>query len=295
MADFHGLPTAVLDNGPLRLEYLAAAGPRLVGLSYHGSPNLLADMFDLTTDTPLGKYSFLGGHRLWISPESITKTYIPDQAGLEVEQLPDGVKLTGLSEPVSGVCKSLLVRLEGNRPAIRITHIIVNDNPSPIMLAPWALTMLIQGGTAILPQPAGNSDPDGLLPNRLLELWPYTRIHDPRLVLRDDFILLHAAPSLPPVKLGYASSAGWLAYWREGLLFRKSFDLRPGAAYPDGGCNAETYCGDRFIELETLGPLVTLAPGQLVEHTETWELFDSLDVPSIPEEIRELLKKIVGG
>jgi hypothetical protein len=291
MTDFHGLPTAALENGQLRLEYLATAGPRLVGLSYQGSPNLLADMFDLTADTPLGKYFFLGGHRLWISPESFEKTYIPDKAGLEVELIPDGVKLTGLSEPVSGVRKSLLIQLDGSRPAIRLTHAILNENPDPIKLAPWALTMFRQGGTAILPQPSGNADPDGLLPNRMLELWPYTLIHDPRLVLRDDFILLRASPSLPPVKLGYASTAGWLAYWRDGLLFRKSFDLHPGAAYPDGGCNAETYCGDRFIELETLGPLVTLAPGMSTTLTETWELFDSLDVPFIPEEIRELIQE----
>ena len=184
----------MLENEQLRLEYLATAGPRLVGLSYQGSPNLLADMIDLTADTPLGKYSFLGGHRLWISPESFEKSYIPDTAGLEVEPIPDGVKLTGLSEPVSGVRKSLLIKLDGRRPAIRLTHAILNENPDPITLAPWALTMFRQGGTAILPQPSGNADPDGLLPNRMLELWPYTRLQDARLVLRDDFILLRACP-----------------------------------------------------------------------------------------------------
>src|SRR5512136_1071191 len=107
MTDFHGMPSAVLENEHLRLEYLTAAGPRLVGLSYHASPNLLADLHDMTVDTPLGKYFFLGGHRLWISPESIEKTYIPDSTGLDVMKMPDGVKLTGLSEPVSGVRKSL--------------------------------------------------------------------------------------------------------------------------------------------------------------------------------------------
>ena len=290
MTDFHGLPTAVLENQQLRLEYLTTAGPRIVGLSFHGLPNLLADLFDMTSDTPLGKYSFLGGHRLWISPESFRTTYIPDDAGLEVMQLPGGVKLTGRSEPVSGVRKSLLIELEERRPAIRITHAIVNESPDPITLAPWAISMFRQGGTAILPQPAGNADPDGLLPNRLLALWPYTRIHEPRLVLRDDFILLRATPSLPPLKLGFFNTAGWLAYWRDGILFQKRFDLVSGAAYPDGGCNAEVYCNDRFVELESLGPLAALPSGRTATLTETWELFDSLDVPFIPEAIRELLQ-----
>jgi hypothetical protein len=289
MTAFHDYHTAVLENAHLRLEYLTGAGPRLVGLSLHGSPNLLADVFDMTLDTPLGKYQFLGGHRLWISPESIEKTYIPDGRGLEVMPVPNGVKLTGLSEPVSGVRKSLLIELEESRPAVRLTHTILNENPEPIIIAPWAITMLCQGGTAILPQPVGNTDPDGLLSNRFLALWPYTRINDPRLVLRDDFILLHAAPSLPPVKLGYACAAGWMAYWRDGILFRKSFDLHSGAAYPDGGCNAETYCGDRFIELESLGPLGTLAPDMTTTLTETWELYEDLDVPFLTKEIRALL------
>ncbi len=163
--------------------------------------------------------------------------------------------------------------------------------PASITLAPWAISMFRLGGTLILPQPVGKSDADGLLSNRLLALWPYTHINDPRLEWRDDFILLHASPALPPVKLGYLSTAGWMGYWREGLLFRKSFDLHPGAAYPDGGCNAETYCGDRFVELEALGALVSLAPGMTTQLIETWELYDSLEVPFIPKEIQDLLLK----
>jgi hypothetical protein len=291
MTDFHGLPTAVLENGQIRLEYLTTAGPRIVGLSYHASPNLLADMHEMTSDTPLGKYFFLGGHRLWIGPESIEKTYIPDKAGVEVLQVPNGVKLIGSSEPVSGVRKSLLIELEVGRPAVRLVHTIFNENPDPLTLAPWAISMFRQDGTAILPQTVGNTDPHGLLSNRLLVLWPYMRINDPRLILRDDFILLHATPALPPLKLGYLNTAGWMAYWKDGILFRKSFDLHPGASYTDGGCNAEVYCNDRFVELESLGPLVSLAPGIATTFTETWELHDGLDVPFISKEISELLQK----
>lgn len=289
MTDFHELPTAILENGHIRLEYLTTAGPRIVGLSYHGSSNLLADVHDMSTDTPLGKYNFLGGHRLWISPESIEKTYIPDGSGLQVERDPNGVTLTGLIEQVTGVRKSIQIELEVGRPVVRLVHTIVNAGSVPIMLAPWAITMFKQGGTLVLPQPVGNTDPQGLLANRFLELWPYTRINDPRLVLRDDFILLHAKAALPPIKLGYASTAGWMAYWFDGILFRKSFDLHPGAAYPDGGCNAETYCGDRFVELETLGALVSLSPGESTQLTETWEVLDGLDVPFIPPEIRKII------
>ncbi|MFH1524521.1 MAG: hypothetical protein ABIF04_06120 [Chloroflexota bacterium] len=291
MSDFHGLPTAILENEQIRLEYLTTAGPRIVGLSYRGSPNLLADVHDMKWDTPNGEYFILGGHRLWISPEIPEKTNIPDKTGAQARIIPDGVELVGASEPGSGVRKSVRLILDGKQAIVKLAHTIVNENPVPITLAPWAITMLALGGTVLLPQPVGKADEHGLLNNRLLALWPYTRINDPRLTLRDDFILLDATPSLPPVKLGYANTMGWLAYWRDDILFRKSFDLHPGATYPDGGCNAETYCGDRFVELESLGPLATLAPGEATSLAETWELFSTLEVPFIPQVICDLLER----
>jgi hypothetical protein len=290
MSDFHGLPTAVLTNEHLRLEYLTNAGPRIVGLSYLGSSNLLGDAFDVSWETPQGQYFLLGGHRLWISPEIPEKTYIPDKTGLLAREFHGGVELTGERETGSGVRKSLRVEIESASPIVRLTHTILNENPDPITVAPWAISMFSQGGTVILPQPVGSSDPHGLLNNRQIALWPKTRINDPRLILRDDFILIHATSRLPPLKIGYANNAGWLAYWKKGILFRKSFDLHPDSVYPDGGCNTETYCDNRIVELETLGPLQALAPGATAQLTETWELQGSLDSNLIPEEIMKLLQ-----
>ena len=292
MSDFHGLPTAVLENDTLRLEYLTDGGLRIMRLSYLGSPNLLGDAHDISWNTPLGDYSVLGGHRLWISPEIPEKTYIPEKSGIKAREIDNGVELSGPSEPVSGVRKSVRIELDRKLPVVRLTHTITNENPTPISIAPWAITMFRQGGTVILPQPIGNADPNGLLHNRVLVLWPYTRLSDPRLTLRDDFFLLHALPGLPPCKLGYYDSAGWLAYWLDDVLFRKSFDVpQPGVIYPDAGCNAETYCNDRFVELESLGPLAPIDPGESTKLSETWELYPGLNVPFIPEEIRSLLGK----
>ena len=285
------LPSAILENDQIRLEYLTSAGPRIVGLSYRGSPNLLADVSDVVVDTPNGGYALIGGHRLWIAPESLEKTYVPDASGLTVRVIPNGVELTGASETVSGVRKSVRIELDPDAPSLRLVHTIVNEHTGPLNLAPWAITQFSLGGTVLLPQPVGNTDPSGLLSNRLLVLWPYTRLQDLRLSLRDDVILVAAQAALPPMKIGYASKAGWLAYWWNGILFRKSFGYHAGTLYPDGGCNAEVYCCDRFVELESLGELGPLAPGQAVQLTETWELYPGLDVPFIPAQIQDLLLK----
>ena len=292
MDNFHGLPVDVLENDHLRLEYLTTAGPRIVGLSYHGSPNLLADVYDIIWDTPNGDYLPLGGHRLWISPEYPEKTYVPDKTGLSIRKTSRGVELTGASEAASGVRKSIRIEMDPAAAIVKLVHTIENESSNPLSFGSWAITQFCMGGTVVLPQPVGNTDPQGLLSNRLLVLWPYTNINDPRLVLRDDYILVNAQPALPAMKLGYANKAGWLAYWYNGLLFRKTINLiAPGAVYPDGGCNAEVYCGNRFVELESLGALGMVPAGHSIQLVETWELYPSLDVPFIPAAIRELILK----
>jgi hypothetical protein len=207
-----------------------------------------------------------------------------------VEQLNDGVRLT---QPTgNGISKIMEIQLYPGRAAIRLTHHLCNDGSKLVKLAPWAITMFPLGGTAILPQPIGNKDPQGLLNNRILAFWPYTHLRDERLVLRDDYILIRAKPALPPIKIGYYNPHGWLAYWRDGYLFRKCFDVQTGAIFPDSGCNAETFCNDHFVELESLGRLTKLKPGERISHTETWELFDTINVPFLTDEIRGTIHTI---
>jgi hypothetical protein len=156
-----------------------------------------------------------------------------------------------------------------------------------VELAPWAITQFRLGGTVILPMPVGNTDPAGLLHNRQLALWPYARIHDPRLILGDEFFLFNADASLPPFKIGYFNPHGWLAYWLDGVLFRKTFGAQAGLSYPDNNSNAEMYCNDKFVELESVAPLVRLNPGDLSKHIETWDIFYGLD--PLPEDIQQAL------
>ena len=295
MSDFHGLPVGALENNFLRLEYLTTAGPRIVRLSLKGRQNLLAELPEASLETPLGTYHFRGGHRLWCAPESLPGTYSPDNAGVKVEEYPGGVSLTGEAESTSGIVKRIDIRLASDQAAVTLRHELRNDGIRPLTLAPWALTMLRLGGTAILPQPVGSSDTQGLLPNRILAIWPYTQINESRLVLSDDFIIIRASASAQHAKIGYYNPFGWLAYWLEGVLFRKNFDISVNAIYPDSGCNVEIYCDNNVIELETLGPLGRLEPGKSFFHTETWEFFDSLEQVFIPSSLRERLEDKPAG
>jgi hypothetical protein len=277
----------ILKNKLLEIEYSTDA-LRITGITPAGKPNLLVDLSAAAPiPTPYGDFHFQGGHRLWHAPEAMPRTYIPDRGTITVTDLPDGVRLTAQTEPGSFIRKEIEIRLAADMPCATLVHTLTNDGLWPIELAPWAITQFRLGGTVILPLPADKADPAGLLPNRQFSFWPYARLTDPRLEWDDRWIFFHAQPALPPFKVGYLNSHGWMAYWIEGVLFRKSFELKAGLSYPDNSSNAEIYCGDQFVELESLGPLTILQPGAAVQHIETWEVLEGTG--SLPEDLQQRL------
>jgi len=287
MSNFQGEPTRVLENEYMKLEYLENAA-RIVRLYPLGRENIFAEM-NRSVPTPYGDFYFRGGHRLWHSPEAMPRTYIPDNEGALVSNILNGVRIEMPPEPWTHIAKVIEIELNSEKPQVILRHELRNEGPWAVEFAPWALTMFKQEGVGIFPQPVGNVDDAGLLANRKISFWPYTEIKDPRLILRDDFLLVHATPSLPPLKFGYFNPQGWIGYWIDGVLFLKRFDVQIDAQYPDNGCNVESYCNHEFIELESLGKITTVAPGQTIFHNELWEIHNSLDVPFIPTEIQKLI------
>ena len=272
-------------NDFLQIEYRTNA-LRISGIIPFGKPDMLADLGEAFVPTAYGDYYFRGGHRLWHSPEAMPRTYIPDTP-VTITDLPDCVVLEAQTEQGTGIRKRIEIRLAADKPFVTLTHTLVNDGLWPVELAPWAISQFRLGGTVILPMPVGNADPAGLLHNRQFSFWPYARINDPRLKLGDEFILFKADALLPPFKIGYFNPHGWLAYWSNGVLFRKTFAAQKESIYPDNNCNAEMYCNDKFVELESLAPLGILKPGAEVTYTETWEVFDNMDV--LPPTIQSAL------
>ncbi|MEM7115212.1 MAG: hypothetical protein AAF614_22420 [Chloroflexota bacterium] len=283
---FYGLPVKTIENEHLRLDVLAEAGPRIVRLFLSGSDlNLLAEVPDGFADTVNGRFHFRGGHRLWHAPEQFNRTYVPDSAGLTITEGEGRVCLKQPIESQTGIGKAMVLELDGSRAAVTIHHELTNHGVWTVELAPWGITQLRLGGTAVFPQQVGPVDADGLLPNRHLVLWPYTNIQDPRLQLGNEHILIKADPVDAAFKIGSFNRTGWLAYFVEDLLFCKRFAAEAGATYPDTGCNAEIYANHQFIELESLAPLRLLAPSETVRHTEVWELYGGQVEPRTAAEV----------
>ena len=137
--------------------------------------------------------------------------------------------------------------------------------------------MVPTGGRAWLPLLREPYDRGGFQAQRNIVLWPYTRLDDPRLALSDSALEvrtdgLEQAALTDLVKVGTTNRRGWVAYWRAGSLLLKRATHDEGLSYADMGASAQVYAGPDFMELETLGPLVDLAPGEAAVHVEAWEV-----------------------
>lgn len=257
------LPSASIENEFLRLEYLTEEGPRIIGLYAKGvADNLFAVTPEAHWSTPHGEYYLRGGHCLWTAPEDPFFT-CPEQ-GLHIHQ--NGSLL--LKSPVdeAGLEKEIAIRLDGDR--VHLSHRVTWHRATFIELAPWSITQVRLGGMAILPLPHR----DGLLPDRNLVLWPYSEIHDDRFELEDGLILVHGRAREFPFKVGNFNSHGWVAYALGDALFVKRFTVDTTGRYPDFGCTAEAYVKDACVELESLGTLKVLKPGEFMTYDETWEV-----------------------
>ena len=75
------------------------------------------------------------------------------------------------------------------------------------------------------------------------------------------------------MKFGINNEHGFAMYFNHGDMFLKRFDAVPDGNYPDGGMCFETYTNPLFLEMESLGELKNVKPGETVSHTERWSLY----------------------
>jgi hypothetical protein len=267
---YGGWPKCIrLANKTVELIATTDVGPRLIRFGFIGGPNLFRETPDVGK-TGGDAWRNYGGHRLWHAPEIKPRTYAPDNGPIEHQWDGQMLKLIQPTEAPTGVQKEIDVTLDPQCASVFVRHQLVNKNPWPIELAAWALTVMQGPGRAILPQEPPCND---LLPVRPIGLWGYTNMADPRWKWGPKFVQLACDPAAPtPQKVGLGNKQGWVAYCREGHIFVKRFAFNASATYPDFGCNVECYTRGEMLEVESLGPLTKLNPGEALEHIEVWDL-----------------------
>jgi hypothetical protein len=266
------------DLGPVEISVATQAGPRILGYSRKHGAQLFASLpGTVLQHASAGVFRFLGGHRLWRSPEVPVSTYQPDDTPVLIAEDQAGFTVEGAADS-DGVVKTLSVSQRGSYTLVG--HTLENRGMSSVLVAPWAITQLVPGGTAVLPEQLESVDIDGVLPNRRLVVWPYTDLSSAEIEFAVGGVALHATDSATKTKIGLPNRRGWLAYSLGDELFVKWSPLHDdGARYPDHGASVQCYRDKRFIELETVGPLTVLDPGSSVVHREVWQLLHLVDRP----------------
>ncbi len=280
-------------NGIVQVQVSKKFGPRILSFSFCNKENILGQAYDTTIETKLGPWKPYAGHRLWVAPESMPGSYVPDNNEIEYEIIDKyTLRLIPSREDYSQLQKELIITLEKDKAALKIKHKITNYGSAKAKLAAWGITIMNPGGEAILPQEPFASWEENFLPVRTIALWQYTKLQDERINLGNKYICIHSQKELAqPQKIGILNKQGWSGYHKEGTLFIKSVPFQKKATYPDLNCNNEVYTAGDFIELETLSPLTTVSSYESVEHTEYWQLFEGVDNYNNEEELDLLINK----
>ena len=242
-----------LDFG-IRVVHLSCAGTENL---YYAQPGDLSDGFG-TADT----WKLRGGHRMWLSPEG-EHSYYPDDDPVCVETIPDGIIVEQKTDPWQNMVKTLKIVYQPDG-TIRFDHNFRNVGDSPFRAASWGVNTMAGYGTAEI----GFSGQGGFTPTRTVSLWGNTNLHDSRIRFTSDGITATHAPSPDYFKIGVYSRDGVAVFRNKGQQLTLRYEAPPMDELPDGGCNFELYMGEKFMELEVLGAVKEILPGESVGHTE---------------------------
>jgi len=280
-----------LSNDEVELIATLDVGPRIISYRLKDGKNVFKEYADQLGKSGEKDWQIRGGHRLWIGPEDLTRTYALDNGPVQFKKIEPGLlRLTPGADTAYGIQKEIDVKLSPRGSRVRVVHRLTNIGDKPARLSPWPISVMAPGGIEIIPLPAKKSHPgstknartpEDFGPNQTMVLWPYFDFKDPRWTFGSHYLTLRQ-DKRGPTKVGLAHRLGWVGYLNGGTLFVKRFHYEKGKPYPDGGCNFETFTNEDMLEMESLGPLVRLAPGAKVEMIEEWELFK--EVPAFTDE-----------
>ncbi len=266
-----------LDNGEASLGVTVDVGPRIISYSLKGRENVMLEDVDKVFAEPVrdgngDKWYTYGGHRLWLSPEVNPETYAPDNS--PVKYAFDGKTLT-LEPPATKFGKQfgIEITLAETGTAVDIKHTIKNVSSETAEYAAWSITAMAPGGVCKVPMCTRKS---GYLPNRVISMWEYVDVYDPRFKLTNEYARIRQDSFVKKAfKVGFNVEDNFAAYAVNKQIFVKTFGDYEDVKYPDYSCNVEVYTNPLFLECEFLGEKKAFAPGETACITERWYLLDN--------------------
>jgi hypothetical protein len=277
-----------LSNGLVELVITGDVGPRVIRAGFVGEINLFCEMPEMLGKVGGDEWRIYGGHRLWHAPEVSPRTYTPDNDPVTLTQEDGFIRVNQAVEAPTGISKQIDIALAPDSAHATVTHRLTNHGLWDVQLAPWALSVMAAGGVGLFPLPQRGTHAENLAPTSTLSLWAYTNLSDPRWTLGERYILLRQDPAATVAqKIGATVPDGWGAYVKDGFMFLKTFDFDAVAEYADLNSVIEVFTNSDMLELETLGPVVSLAPGASVEHVENWFFYRDIPTPANDADVEQ--------
>ena len=260
-----------ISNEFVELVYVPQIG-RTMRFAKIGGPNILWENPRLagkdSHSIKPGEWVNYGGDKLWPAPQSRWNwppDPILDGSPYNVSIAGKFLQITGAASQKSGVRFTRLISLDPTGLDVHIENRMTNTSSQ--VLAVWEIAQTDNPDQILVPLEISKEMPNGWAP---FEDHPF----DPAFgSIRDDVLVVRRNPHAGS-KLGTGSAKGILTIKRGGLEFSFSAKKAPGA-YADGGRFLQVFTSgdpDKYVELEILGPLTKLKPGQTATLKTTWSL-----------------------
>ena len=125
-----------IDNGLIEAIITLDVGPRIISFSFIGGKNIMSSnraAFGRMNDKTYEDYYFkgahfenLGGHRLWVSPESYPETYYPDSYSRVEYEIKDNTVIVKQKPQTQNGVKLWLEITIGNCNEMEVKHFAKN-------------------------------------------------------------------------------------------------------------------------------------------------------------------------
>ena len=233
-----------------------------------------------------------GGDKSWPAPEADwnlftgRKGWRPPIAfdGWPAEVRISGNTLALLSpvDPFYGMRAERRIRLHSRKPEMTITTVYTRVEGPPAAIGVWVITQLKEPAGLFAPLPAKSVFPESFV---LLGQGP------PPSLKVDKGLLSLTRNTAAAHKIGLdADSLLWVG---EKNVLRIESSRVSRATYPDKGSSTEIYTNPDplpYVELETLGPLRQMKPGDKIERSNTY-ILSRRSKPTPEAEARAILRR----
>lgn len=275
--DYHGWKGAYrMSNGTVDLVVVPQIG-RIMRYGYVGGPNVLWENPDLLgklpdVDHPSPDWINFGGDKVWNAPQE-RWGWPPDptldRGECTVTVTPAfTLQLIGQASPKSGLQFRREIVMAPGGTVVTLRNILVNGGPRADTWAVWEVAQIDNPGGVRLPRSRSGRFPNGY------KLFPSYTLGPGMVVAGPREVTIHRS-ARSAAKIGSDSPAGWIKGDVAGQEFTLSASHQPGRSYADDGCAQEIFVNNdplKYAEMEMLGPLQEIAPGETAVLVTRWSL-----------------------